>query len=272
MTSTALQSRPARTSAALTALVVASAVAFVAAPATLAGGDHAGEGALRSAARGAFVGYWRAGDADLTPAMQRVADYWLRYHVAKAVIAALLLTALTALGLRIWRRYVEADRHRIALAAGGALATAFALGTLAALMANLQGAAAPFASLMPMLVDSPPDAQLAGPLDEVRQQLSGVVHEHRAASPVLQRMIDDYALYHWVIAVIATVVVAVLVAAGVLLWRRRTSATGPARRVLASYGVLSALVALALAVVVVANVGTAAAPGPGFLGFFEGGW
>jgi len=44
-------------------------------------------------------------------------------------------------------------------------------------MANIQGAMAPFASLFPMLMDGTPDAGLAATLAQARQQLAG---SHRA--------------------------------------------------------------------------------------------
>ncbi|MEU0561073.1 hypothetical protein [Dactylosporangium sp. NPDC006015] len=265
MRSTDGRLRPARTVAAAATLVVL----FVVAPAHLAGGDHTSEGALRGAVRGAFAGFWGSGGGELTPAMRRIADYWLRYHLAKAIIAAVLLAVLVPLGVRLWRMYVGAPRRRLLL--GGVLVTGLALAALVLVMANLQGAAAPFASLLPLLVDTPPDAPLAAVLSDVRQQLTGVVHAHQAPSPALARMIDDYALYHWVIAVIAAVVAAGLLSVGVVLWRRR-GPSGPARRVLAAHGVLFAVVALALAVVVAANVGTALDPDPAFAAFIDGGW
>jgi hypothetical protein len=253
----------ARTVAALTASVVVLATAFVAAPATLSGGSRD----VPREVRAGFGDTWRSGGADLTPAMRDLAGYWMRYHTAKAVLAALLLGVLVALGTRLWRRYAESTRHRVAVAAGGVLASGSAVGALAVVLANVQGAAAPFASLLPMLVDGPPDPALAGTVEEILGQLRA----GGPASPALGRIIDDYALYHWVIAALAGAVAVGLLALGAVLWRR-SRAAGPARRVLLAHGVLSVVVAALLAVVVVANVGTAADPVPGLIGFFEGGW
>src|SRR5689334_4704235 len=86
-----------RTGRALFALVVAVvglSAAFVVAPAWLASdgsvGGFAGQPQLVEALRRSFADYWESGDRALSPGLQRLADYWLRYHVAKGVIAFLL--------------------------------------------------------------------------------------------------------------------------------------------------------------------------------------
>jgi hypothetical protein len=258
--------------AALAAATVALIVAFVLAPPALAGagpGGFAGEGDLIGAFRAAFTGYWRSGGPDLTPDLDRVVDYWFRYHVAKAVIAALLLAVLVALGARLWRAY--RTRGGAAVTTAGIAVTMLALFSLTVVMANVQGAAAPFASLLPMLVDSPADAALTGTLDQIRQQLAAPTD----APPALDVIIDDYADYHTVMAVVATVVTLALAALSVAAWRRFAGARSSDRRVAraaAAFGVLMVLSTLAVAVVAVANTTVSADPLPGLVGFFDGGW
>src|SRR5687768_3628962 len=112
-----------RALATLAALAAALGAAFVVAPATLAasgpGGGFADQRHLTEALRPAFVEYWRSGDRELSPALAGVVDYWLRYHVAKAVIAAVLLTVLVVLGTRLWTALLNvagpAPGRRIAL-------------------------------------------------------------------------------------------------------------------------------------------------------------
>ncbi|MBO4209944.1 hypothetical protein GSF22_28715, partial [Micromonospora echinofusca] len=147
---------PGRVLATLGALAVLLATAFVVAPPVLAGrpgGGFADRRHLSEALRGAFVGYWRSGDPDLSPALTRVVDYWLRYHLAKAVIAALLLAVLVALGIRLGRAFRRdggpGAGRRGALASAGIVVTVLASFSLALVMANVQGAVAPFASLLP---------------------------------------------------------------------------------------------------------------------------
>ncbi|GAA3150823.1 hypothetical protein GCM10010530_82590 [Kribbella aluminosa] len=252
-------------------LAAALIVAFVVAPGMLAGNgataDLRSERGLAGTFRGEFVTYWGSGERSFEPGMQRVVDYWFRYHIAKGVLAGALLVALVVLGVMVWRAFLRARGLRAAgLAAGGVLSTALAVVSLAAVMANIHGTAAPFGSLLPMLFGAP-----AGPLDDtlgqIRQQLAA-----GQQSPPLDVITGDYVLFHAVMAVEGAIVIAGLVVLAVLLWRWFIKAEGRTRRVLAGYGVFVPVLSLALAVVVVANTTTAAHPLPGLEGFFAGGW
>ena len=255
----------------LAALVAVLIAAFVLAPATVAANrstaDLTDQGRLIRAFRRAFVGYWASGDRAFDPATQRVVDYWFRYHVAKAALAAALVVALVALGVLIWRAFLPARGVRAgALAAGGVAVTGLAVLSLAAVLANIHGLAAPFGSLLPMLFGGS-DAALTGTLTQVRQQLAAGHHP-----PALDVITGDYVRFHAVMAVEGSIVVIALIALTVLLWWRFRRSTGRARAVLAAYGVFTPLLSLALAVVVLANATTAAHPQPGLEGFFAGGW
>lgn len=272
-----------RVSAVLGVLAIALAAAFVLAPRTLAargpGGGFADEGDLRDALRVAFVEYWRIGARDFPPSLAKVVDYWFRYHVAKAVIAAILLIVLVALGIRLWRSFLRANGagvgSRAALGSAGGVATMLALGSLVLVMANIQGAVAPFASLLPMLTDGTADSALSPALEQIRQQLADSLNAGGQTSPILDSMISDFARYHAAMAVIAATVALTLLALSVVCWRRfaRTESTARRpRRLLASFGTLTAVLTLATLVVAVANTGTAADPTPALAAFFDGGW
>ncbi|MFF1561021.1 hypothetical protein [Streptomyces sp. NPDC058279] len=263
---------------------MAFGAAFVVAPGPLAasggsGGNGVNQRNLTEALRQAFVAYWSSGDRDFPPGLDRVVDYWFRYHVAKAVIAALLLIVLVALGVLLWQAFLRAGslraQRRAALASACVLVTLLALFSSAAVMANVQGAVAPFSSLLPMLGGGATDAGLADTLDQVREQLAASRSAGDRTPPALGVMIDDFARYHVAMAVIAAIVVTVLVGMSVASWKRRAR-TEPSdrrtRRVWGSFGVLSALLSLVLAVVAVANTTTATDPAPALLAFFEGGW
>jgi hypothetical protein len=253
----------------LAGLAAALVAAFIVAPNLLAGGGYADSDRLGAAVRGAFVGYWSSDRRDLSPDLQRLVDYWFRYHLAKGAIAALLLVVLAPLGVSLWRAFARGGRPRFAAAGTGV--TALALLALAAVMANAQGAVAPFASLLPMLVDRPAGGPLAGALGQVRQRLGA----HDRTAPAVDVMIRDFALYHEAMVVIAAVVAVALAAASVLLWRR-FAATAPAQRraraVLGAFGGLTAALGLAVVAVVVANTTVAADPAPALLALFNGGW
>jgi hypothetical protein len=266
----------------LVAVAVALAAAFVVAPPVLAGlrsgGELDGERRLAGAFRAEFVPYWHAGGPAFPPGLQRLVDYWVRYHVVKAVLAAALLVVLVALGVLIWTAVLRAGglraATRVALGSAGVLVTTLALCSLALVMANVQGAVAPFASLLPMLTGDPTDAGLTHTLAQVRQELADSRNPGAHVRPAVEVMVGDFSRYHLAMAVIAAIVAVGLAALAVLAWRR--AGTRPAdrrtQRALRSFGVLSTLFSLAATVVVVANTTTAADPTPALLAFFQGGW
>jgi hypothetical protein len=274
---------PGRALATLVALVAGLAAAFVVAPPRLAAsgpaGDLADHGHLVAAFRTAVVGYWRSGDRNYPPALQRVVDYWFRFHLIKGGIAALLLMVLGVLTVLLWRAFLRADGLRMgsraALVSAAIAAPMLALFALAVVMANIQGALAPFSSLMPMLTEGTPDASLAGTLAQARQQLAGSHRTSGYTPPALDAMVSDFGWYHAVLAVMAIVVVVALLGLGVMCWRsfaRVGSADRRARRVLGWLGVGSVLSSLIVAVVLVANTGVAMDPAPALLGLFNGGF
>lgn len=281
MSSPAGASRPAGISgrgvAVLVALAVGLGAAFVVAPRMLAGawsgGGFADEGELGDALGEAFVGYWNSGAGDFSPGLQRVVDYWFRYHVAKAVIAVSLLIVLVALGVLLWRAFLRAGGRRGVLGAGGVLVTMCGLFSLVLVMANVQGAVAPFASLLPTLTGGAAEREIADTLDEIRQRLDESLSGGAQTTPALEVMIGDFARYHVAMAVIDGVSAVVFVGVSVVLWKRFAGKeSGRARWVSGSFGVLSVVLSLALIVVAVANTSTAADPGPALLAFFDGGW
>ncbi|GIF17002.1 hypothetical protein [Actinoplanes teichomyceticus] len=267
----------------LTVLAGLLAVAFVLAPGPLAAGRQTGdlrfERRLADAVHGSVAEYWRAGGPDLSPGLHRVTDYWFRYHVAKAVIAALLLTALVALGVLVWRAVLRAGgtgaARRGALALGGAAVAVLALFSGALVMANVQGAVAPLSSLMPILVDGPTGARSAALREQIAQRLAGAPDAGGWTPPALQVLVDDFARYHVALAVLAALAAAGLAVLGVRFGRRfaRTDRSDRrARHVWASLGAAAALSSLAAVVLVVANTGTAADPAPALAAFLAGGW
>src|SRR5690349_15918379 len=116
----------------LSALAAALIVAFVAAPPVLAAGTaggYDGERGIIATFRAAVTGDWRAGGRDLTPGLDRIVDYWFRYHLAKAVIAALLLAVLIALASALWQVYQRSGGA--AVTSAGVAVTLLALSCVA---------------------------------------------------------------------------------------------------------------------------------------------
>jgi hypothetical protein len=274
---------PTRAVAVLTALAGALVAALVFAPSLLAalGRDSglADRHNLAGDSRGAFLGYWRAGKEAYSPGLQRVADYWLRYNVAKAVIASLLLIVLVALGLLVWKAFLADSPgmvRRAALASAGVFVAGLALFVLWTEVASIQGAAAPFAALLPVMAAgaAPRSGALADAVGQIRQQLTSSAGGSEHARPALDGIVDDYVRFHVVHVIAAAPIALIFMGAGVVLWTRARKASPDrrTRRVLRSFAVSSALLSLFFIVVLAANVSTIANPDPGLLAFFSGSW
>ncbi|MEV6274299.1 hypothetical protein [Nocardia sp. NPDC051832] len=251
----------------LAALVACAGVlgaGFVGGPRKLAGADFADESELRDAFRVTFVEYWNSGGREFTPGLARVVDYWFRYHLIKAGIAAGLAVVLVALGVLLWRRFLRGGGSGAGV--GGVVATALALLSLVLVAANVQGAMAPFASLFPMLTGA---GGPAGTLGLVRELLGSAA----AGPPALDAMVGEFARYHVVMAVEAGVLaVAFLGFGAALLAKFAKTADRRGRFVLGVHGGLGVVLSLAVVVVAVANTTNAADPEAGLLALFSGGW
>jgi hypothetical protein len=224
-----------RRDAGLLTMAVLLAAAFFLTPPLL------GPGRLDDLPR-AFVAYWSSGGPNFPPGLQHLVDHQFRYHLVRVLIALPLLAVLVVLAVRL-------RRFRVPI---GALALAAAV----LLIANVQGAVSPFGTLLPMLASSPADAELAGVLAQVRDQL-----ENGPVSPAQEVMLDEYVRWHAAKAVLVGLLAAVLIGLSVVAWRRRRL-----------FSLLTAVPAVAALVVVAANVTTAANPIPPFLLLLQGSW
>jgi hypothetical protein len=275
MSSPAIPSRPVsgRALAVLAALTAVLLPAIFLAPQSLAGGGFSSQRKLITDVNAAFVDYWSSGDKDFTPSMHRLVDYWFRFHLIKAVLAAVLLVVLIALGVLLWKAFLRVSDlgARAAFASGGVLATMLAFVSLVLVVANIQGTVAPFTSLLSMMPVGAPHGRLAGTLAQVRQQLVDYPRTGHATSPALQMMISDNSRYHVAVAVMAAILVVVFIGASVALWKRFARTGRPMRPVLGSYGVASAFLSLVMVVLTVANLTNAGDSARGLTGFFGGG-
>ena len=264
----------------LAGLAVALGAAFVLAPAVLAasapGGGYAGQPALITAVRTTFIEYWNSGRRAYPPDLARLLDYWTRYHIAKAAIAALLLAVLVILAARLWRALLSAARltpvRGAALALSGALAALLAVGSMVLVVANIQGAVTPLSSALSMLPLGSHDAPLSHAVGQVKQGLAAYPGTSGRTAPALQVMVSDFGLYHAVVVALAGAVTVAAIVMSAVSWRRRArSSERRTRRVLELAGVSSALLALVVLVIALANLGTALHPAPALLAFFNAG-
>jgi hypothetical protein len=259
----------------LAALAVLLSLAFVVAPHVLAGATAAERDDLAGATRVAFTRYWQRGRADLEPGLQDLVDYWTRYHLAKAAIAAVLLAVLVALAALLWPAFVRIGPGRggagLALAGSAAGVTLLALMDVAVVLANVQGMLAPLSSLMSLLPVGQRDGDFGVAAGQIRAELGS--GDGAARPPALSVLIDEFGRYHAVLAVAAALLVIAFLGVGAVLTRARARTAASARRsrrLLLSLAVLSGLSALFMAVECVANVSVAADPAPALLLFFQG--
>ncbi|MBS2553647.1 hypothetical protein KGQ19_43025 [Catenulispora sp. NL8] len=251
-------SAPARTLAALAATALALVAAFVLAPGPLAAatgprGDFGSQQALGNAFGKAFVGYWNSGDPHFPAGLQSIVDYWFRYHVVKAAAASALLAVLIAISVLLRR-------------SAGALVAILAIVAAALAMANIQGALAPFSSLLPMLPTGAPRGDLATAVVQIREHLAHYPNQGGPPAPAVKVMVDDFGVYHAVVAVATSLIAVVLITLSVLSWKRR------AQRGMIWFGIVFTLSAIAVLVVAAANIATTADPAPALLAFFQGSW
>ncbi|GKQ37660.1 hypothetical protein ALMP_41970 [Streptomyces sp. A012304] len=268
-----LTATPRRQAGLLAALTGACLVAFFLAPNELARGSVSTAN-VGEAFREGFTAYWASGGRDFPAQLDTTVAFWFRFHLVKAGVSALLLAVAAAFAVVLWRhsrqRAADGRAARLSQTLAGALVGTVGLFALVALMANLQGAAAPFASLLPLLTTGQ-DGELTAAVTEIRQQLAASPDGRR--SPALTAMIDDFAVYHAVLAALAAVVAFALAGASVMAWKRfRASADARSRRSARTAGLASALLAAVALVIAVANTMSAADSAQALSGFFAGGW
>lgn len=207
-------------------LVLALVFGFLVAPRQLVGTGFDGRAGAE------FPTWLLAGRAEYTPELQSLVDDWQRYHLVKAIFAALLLALTLYLG------------HR-----------ALALIPAVLLIANVQGVIAPLSSAFSLLDpvrlrDGEPGRALALMRSELRATPSGPV----------QALVDDFARYHLAVVVMAGVLTVVLLVFAVRAWRQDR------RR----WAVATLVAAVVTGVVTVANVTNALDPVRGLLDFIGG--
>lgn len=273
---------PTRAVAALTALAGALVAALVFAPDMLAtrgrDSDLADRHNLVDDLCDAFIGYWRSGKEQYSPDLERVVDYWFRYNVVKGLITSVLLIVLVALASLLWRTFLRDGGpgrvRRIALVTAGISVVGFALFALWTVVASLQGATAPFASILPLLGDASNGA-LADTVDQIKQQLTDSAGGSEQTRPALEGIVSDYVRFHVVREIAAAPIAFVFMGASVMLWNKfaRVGSTDRrTRRVLGSFAVSSTVFSLFFILIFAVNRATAADPNPGLLNFFNGSW
>lgn len=252
------------------------AAGFVLVPRALPGPGSAHEHTLIAATSQAFTAYWQSGRRSYPPALADLVAYWRRYHLVKAGFAVALTIALCSVAHILWRSLLRAGRLRpattTAAVVSGSAVTALAFGSLLVVMATIQGALAPFSSLVSLLPIGHGNRALTGSVSQIQHDLAG--HEAVPSTPAtLDAIIDDFQRYHAVLAAQAAILAVVLIGLSVLMWRRSGTAGRAVPRAKTLLRLLAAAFALLTAVVLVvgaANVSTLLNPDPALRLCFAG--
>jgi hypothetical protein len=252
----------------LAILTVLLAAGFVLAPRALTGAGSAHEHNLSAAMSQAFTAYWQSGRRSYPSALADLVAYWRRYHLVKAGFAVALTIALCWLAHILWRSLLRAGRLRpattTAAVVSGSTVTALAFGSVLVVMATIQGALAPFSSLVSLLPVGHGDPALTGAVGQIQHDLAK--HQAVPRTPAtLDAIIDDFQRYHVVLAAQAAILAVVLIGLSVLMWRRSAAAGRAVPRAKALLRLLATAFALLTVIVLVvgaANVSTALNPDP----------
>lgn len=251
-------------------LVAATALAFMAtafAPFRLAalwpGGGYGDIATLEAVVRAAVIRLAEARGGSLDADSMRAVDFWARFHLLKAGLAALALLVSLALGRRLVRGAGNrrARGEGVALRLGGPAVVGMVVLAVLLVVANVQGAIAPLASLVGVLPLGAPDAELGGALRDLSEALG-------AGSGAL--LLEDFRDYHVAMAALSCVVTAVLVV-GLVCCRPRPAGGGAQRRIVVATQAAALAAALLFVVVAAANVSTALDPLPALRGLLAGG-
>ncbi len=260
----------------LAILIVLLAAGFVLAPRALTGAGPAHEHSLSAATSQAFTAYWQSARRSYPPALADLVAYWRRYHVAKTGFAVALTIALCLLAHMLWRSLLRAGRLRpsttTAAVVSASAVTALAFGSVLVVTATIQGALAPFSSLVSLLPVGHGDSALTAAARQIRHDLA----EHQAlprTPPPLGAIIDDFQRYHAVLAAQAAILAVVLIGLSMLMWRRAHTAGRAVPRAKPLLRLLATAFALFTAIILIigaANLSTALNPDPALQLVFGG--
>lgn len=223
--------------------------------------------------RSAFLGPSPAVDGTAAEPLDQVVAFWQGFHLVKALTAAALLAVLVVAGTIIERRHRDADRRRQrwTLAALGLLVAGAATLALLVVVANVQGAVAPLASVLTLLPVGGADPAVRSMGAEFAAELRG-----GAPGPAAGMLLADFRLYHLaLVGCLLLVVTGLLVGLAMVVRtvraRRRTVPGAQSRTgaLTVTAVLLGGLLAFFL-LVGVANLATAADPAPALAAFFEG--
>ena len=111
-------------------------------------------------------------------------------------------------------------------------------------------------------------------MDEtLKEAQRSLLRSGTTGNPALEGLLEDYRRYHAVLATVGGILLLGLITLSVVMWRMLVTAPRPAgrrwtfeRRTYLTFGILSGVVGLGMALIVAANVSTVLSPRQGFAG------
>lgn len=242
--------------------------AFVVVPAAVLSGSYEkynDAATLQDAVASSLVEFWRGGTSTIPPSLAELVDYWFQWHAIKVAICLLMAVVFTFLATALWGRYLHAGRRGAAWYAVGGTCSSLLVALAAGLaVLNTQATSAPLAALLPLV---PADAD-KGPAELVREALSS--DSSAQTSPAaLSVLLDEVARYDWILALVSGALAVASIAASFVSWRRRAKAGTNAprvRKVYTTLGIVTALTAGVLVVVLVIGTMSALNPSDALMG------
>jgi hypothetical protein len=220
----------------------------------------AGPNALADSVGHALIADWAAAvpvpGGQASSALTDPTRFWRWFHIVKAVLACAALIASSVVVARAWRAgRVASTRGRrfgwAAVAAGGGLVASLAV---VLVVANVQGAFAPLSSVLSFLPFSGRSPSLTDAVTALNASIGS-----SQPTPTAAAIVRDFATYH---AVVAVLMALVTVLAAVMTARvARDRRWGSAAAFVATMAIL--------AVLTIANTGTAFAPAPALQSFLS---
>ena len=195
--------------------------------------------------------------AQASSALTDPTRFWRWFHIVKAVLAFAALVAAGVIVARAWRarRSAGTAARRFGWTAVAAVGGLVAALDVLLVVVNVQGAVAPLSSVLSFLPLSRGSTSLANAVEALNASI-GSSQPTATATAVVR----DFATYHAVVAVLlglVTVLAAVM-----------TVRVGRSRHWVPAAGLATAV--LILAVLTLANTGTALAPTPALQSFLSG--
>ncbi|GAA4726432.1 hypothetical protein GCM10025782_25980 [Pedococcus ginsenosidimutans] len=190
---------------------------------------YGGESDLVAAAESAFLRADVSAPVTDSRELAELTAMWREFHLVKALIAGLLVLALVSLASTVRRRVdaSESRRRRALLLSVHGGVVVWLLGALTVLLANVQGAAAPFASVASLLPAGHGTGQLEVVLSHLRQAVAAGTPSSGGA--LASQLLGDFTLYHAVLAVLAAATGGVLSTLALRALWRRWRLRGPVR-------------------------------------------